>query len=58
MTPRPAGHIIDEADKARLSPLKEKHLNCLGRYAFTASNPHEGLRPLRDPAAPDEHDHD
>ncbi|MCU1686909.1 MAG: Tn3 family transposase [Amycolatopsis sp.] len=51
-----AGHDIPEADKARLSPLKEKHLNCLGRYAFTASQPAAGLRPLRDPATRDDHD--
>jgi hypothetical protein len=34
-----AGHAITDTDKARLSPLKDKHLNCLGRYAFTASQP-------------------
>jgi len=51
-----AGHLIGAADKARLSPLKDKHLNCLGRYAFTASQPAAGLRPLRDPAAPEDTD--
>jgi hypothetical protein len=51
---RQAGHNIAEEDIARLSPLKEKHLNCLGRYAFTASEPSTGLRPLRDPATHDE----
>jgi hypothetical protein len=30
----------------------------LGRYAFTASQPASGLRPLRDPAAPDDTDTD
>jgi hypothetical protein len=42
-----AGHDIPEADKARLSPLKERHLDYLGRYP-RRSQP--GLRPLRDPA--------
>ncbi len=38
---------------ARLSPLKHKNLNVLGRYNFTASTPAAGaLRPLRDPDAP------
>jgi TnpA family transposase len=45
------GHVIDEADKARLSPLKDKHVNVLGRYTITASQPARGLRPLRDPAS-------
>ncbi len=36
---------------ARLSPLKHKNLNVLGRYSFTASQPVDGLRPLRDPDA-------
>jgi hypothetical protein len=31
-------------------------LNCLGHYAFTASQPDRGLRPLRDPGAGDEPD--
>lgn len=35
------GHIIDEADEARFSPLTEEHLHCLGRHAFTASSPAE-----------------
>jgi hypothetical protein len=35
---------------ARLSPLKHKTLNLLGRYNFTATQPSGGtLRPLRDP---------
>nr|WP_179419790.1 Tn3 family transposase [Streptomyces sp. TLI_235] len=34
---------------ARLSPLQFDHINFLGRYAFTASQPAQGLRPLRDP---------
>jgi hypothetical protein len=35
----------------RLSPLKHKNLNVLGRYSFTASQPVDRLRPLRDPDA-------
>jgi TnpA family transposase len=53
-----AGHVIPDTDKARLSPLRDKHLNCLGRYAFTASQPARGLRPLRDPATHDDIDTD
>jgi hypothetical protein len=45
------GHEIREEDIARLSPLKHKNLNVLGRYGFTASVPVGGLRPLRDPDA-------
>jgi hypothetical protein len=40
-------------DVARLSPLKDRHINFMGRYQFNfaASGPDEGLRPLRDPKA-------
>jgi len=48
---RAAGHEIRNEDVARLSPLKHRDLNLLGRYGFTASVPREGLRPLRDPDA-------
>jgi TnpA family transposase len=51
-----AGHVIHEADKARLSPLKDKHVNCLGRYAIISSQPAQGLRPLRNPASAQETD--
>lgn len=36
---------------ARLSPLKNAHINFLGCYLFniTASAPGQGLRPFRDP---------
>ncbi|MEV4166430.1 Tn3 family transposase [Nonomuraea dietziae] len=44
--------VLDE-DVARLSPLSQRHINLLGRYSFAASQPREGLRPLRDPAARD-----
>ncbi|SDM18884.1 Tn3 transposase DDE domain-containing protein [Nonomuraea maritima] len=48
------GHDIREEDIARLSPLKHKNLNLLGRYSFTASTPAAGaLRPLRNPDAPE-----
>jgi TnpA family transposase len=46
--------VIDE-DVARLSPLGQAHLNCLGRYAFT-TRAHAGLRPLRDPTTRDDAD--
>jgi hypothetical protein len=45
------GHEIREEDIARLSPLKHRNLNLLGRYSFTASAP-GALRPLRDADAP------
>ncbi|MDQ0935972.1 hypothetical protein QFZ49_005944 [Streptomyces turgidiscabies] len=48
---RAEGHEIKDEDVARLSPLKHRNLNCLGRYSFTASQPVDGLRPLRDPDA-------
>lgn len=47
---RTEGHEIRDEDVARLSPLKHKNLNLLGRYNFTATQPAGGtLRPLRDP---------
>ncbi|MFI1169924.1 hypothetical protein [Streptomyces melanogenes] len=30
-----------------------KNLNVLGRCSFTPSTPRQGLRPLRDPGAPE-----
>ncbi|SCY11583.1 Tn3 transposase DDE domain-containing protein [Streptomyces sp. 136MFCol5.1] len=57
---RAEGHDIKGEDVARISPLKDRHINFLGRYLFniTASGPGRGLRPLRDPDAtePDEDD--
>lgn len=48
------GHEIRDEDIARLSPLKHRNPNLLGRYGFTASAPAAGaLRPLRDPDAPE-----
>jgi TnpA family transposase len=47
-------HELREEDVARLSPLEHRNLNLLGRYSFTASTPAAGgLRPLRDPDAPE-----
>jgi TnpA family transposase len=42
---------VDDADAARLSPLADKHINMLGRYAF-APPAGPALCPLRDPASP------
>ncbi|MDF6043794.1 hypothetical protein LRD69_16990 [Streptomyces sp. JH14] len=40
-------------DITRLSPLKHRNLNVLGRYGFAASTQADGgLRLLRDPDAP------
>ncbi|ALO13476.1 Tn3 family transposase [Streptomyces venezuelae] len=50
---RAEGHEIRDEDITRLSPLKHRNLNLLGRYGFTASTPAAGaLRPLRNPDAP------
>jgi hypothetical protein len=48
-----AGIEVQEADVARLSPLGFRHVNFLGRYAFTLPEPGRP-RPLRDPDAVDE----
>ena len=55
---RAEGHEIRDEGIARLSPLKHRNLNVLGRYSSTASQPVDGLRPLRDPDAvsPDDDD--
>ncbi len=50
---RKTGYPVREEDVARLSPLGFKHLNVLGRYAFTAPTPGQ-LRPLRDPSVIDD----
>ncbi|MFE3901421.1 Tn3 family transposase [Streptomyces sp. NPDC059153] len=57
---RAEGHDIKDEDVARLSPLKDQHINFLGRYLFniTASGPGQGLRPFRDPAADDDEEQD
>jgi TnpA family transposase len=48
---RAEGHDLKDEDVARLSPLKDRHINFLGRYhfEFRSSGPGQGLRPLRDP---------
>ncbi|WP_377274565.1 hypothetical protein [Peterkaempfera sp. SMS 1(5)a] len=52
-SPLPWLEVCNE-DIARLSPLKHRNLNLLGRYSFAASVPAAGaLRPLRDPDPPD-----
>lgn len=50
---RADGDDIRAEDVARLSPLSFKHINMLGRYAFTLPDivARGELRPLRDPNA-------
>ena len=50
---RAEGHVILDEDVARLSPLGSRHINMLGRYAFTSPDivARGELRPLRDPGA-------
>ncbi|MFF2133602.1 hypothetical protein ACFVW1_51450 [Streptomyces olivochromogenes] len=47
------GQGSKDEDVARLSPLKDRHINFLGRYLFNikAGGPGQGLRPFRDPGA-------
>jgi hypothetical protein len=54
---RHARYPVREEDVVRLSPLGFKHLNFLGRYAFTAPTPGQ-LRPLRDPSAIEDEEED
>ena len=44
--------MTERQDVARLSPLSFKHINMLGRYAFTLPDTvaRGELRPLRNPA--------
>lgn len=53
---RAQGIEVRDEDAARLSPLKAKKVNVLGRYAIIASQPTQGLRPLLDPANPGDQD--
>lgn len=55
---RAEGHDLRDEDVARLSPLKDWHINFVGHYqfGFAASGPSHGLRPLRDPNALDDLD--
>lgn len=50
---RAEGHDVKDKDVARRSPLKDRHINFLGRYLFNikASGSGQGLRPFRDPDA-------
>ncbi|GAA4881913.1 hypothetical protein GCM10023222_44650 [Saccharopolyspora cebuensis] len=47
-----------DEDAARLSPFVRHHINMLGRYSFLTPELAGGLRPLRDPATPDEDEND
>jgi TnpA family transposase len=51
---RSAGHLVTDADAARLSPLGHEHINLLGRYAFPRPSTNTALRALRDPDADDQ----
>ncbi len=46
-------HPVDPADLARTSPLAHRHINLLGRYAFTVPEvvANGELRPLRNPTS-------
>lgn len=50
---RAEGIDVDPQDVVRLSPLMHKHINFLGRYAFSLPEPvaNGQLRPLRTPAS-------
>ena len=47
------GYVIDPTDLARISPLAHRHINFLGRYAFTLPEAvaRRELRPLREPGS-------
>lgn len=49
---RHEGHDVDDLDVARVSPLKDEHINVHGRYTIITPEPGAPLRPLRDPNAP------
>ena len=49
---RSVGYPVADEDAAWLSPPGDRHINTLGRYAFAPPAGPE-LRPLRDPASPD-----
>nr|WP_322768867.1 Tn3 family transposase [Frankia sp. Cr1] len=53
---RADGYPVLDNDVAHLSPFGHKHINFLGRYAFSLPNLTDGLRPLRDPNEPDDED--
>lgn len=45
--------FLDDVDRAHLVALRRTQFNVLVRYSFTPSTPRQGLRPLRDPDAPE-----
>jgi len=55
---RADGETVADGDLARVSPLAREHVRVLGRYHFALdeSVAGGGLRPLRDPSEPDEHE--
>jgi TnpA family transposase len=55
---RDGGEEVADEYLARVSPLAREHVRVLGRYHFTLdeSVAGGGLRPLRDPAEPDEYE--
>ncbi|MEU6262442.1 Tn3 family transposase [Saccharopolyspora shandongensis] len=55
---RGGGYEVRDEDAARLSPFVRHHVNMLGRYSFLTPELAGGLRPLRDPAIPDEGEND
>jgi len=52
------GEEVADENLARVSPLAREHVRVLGRYHFTLDESvvEGGLRPLRDPAEPDEYE--
>jgi hypothetical protein len=56
-TLRATGEKVDDEVVRLLSPLQKVHINSHGRYAFTATGPRQGLRPLRDRDAEEDTDH-
>jgi hypothetical protein len=50
---RQNGHLVQDQDLARLSPLIHDHINLLGRYSFAVPEAvaRGELQPLHDPAA-------
>ena len=54
---RAQGYLVLDEDVARLSPFVREHLNVVGNYTFALPDLGEaGIRPLRDPDAPDDDD--
>ena len=54
---RAQGYLVLDEDVARLSPFVREHLNVVGNYTFSLPDLGDaGIRPLRDPDAPDDED--